>query len=183
MPDTHIMVDIETLGTSRDSPILTIGAVVFDPNEGTVGEKWYRKIDVKNYDDLGHIFTMNYGTLLWWLKQKMIEEAFLGPDRIPVETALQEFSDWLKTKPGTLYMWSHGKEFDLPILDYALTSFNIETPWKFWNTRDTRTVYDIASIKLDKADGYDLHHAVGDCLRQIEGVIRAYKKIYFDLRY
>lgn len=55
---------------------------------------------------------------------------------------------------------------------------NIEIPWKFWNSRDTRTVYDLAGIDMKKIsvpDNYKAHHALGDCLKQIEGLKQAFK--------
>lgn len=172
------MVDLETLGVGRDAPILTLAAVIFDPFGSTSGETFYRKIDPKCYDKYPYDFKINYSTLMWWLEQRTAprDEAFSGKEDI--KTVMIDFVQWLKPL-GRLHMWSHGKEFDLPILESAMTVFDLTVPWKFWDTRDTRTLYHLANVILPKPSetDLDLHHAVGDCQRQIKGVQEAYRKL------
>jgi len=189
MSMTHVMVDIETLGTSCDAPILTIGAIVFDPVTGVVGATFYEKIDVRCYGELSNLFSVSYETLVWWMEQNEAarKEAFIGENRRHLRNVLTTFHEWLTvnsdnvradTERKSLYMWSHGKDFDLIILSYALSVFGITVPWRFWETRDTRTIYDMAGVKLRKEPNaleHELHHALGDCSRQIEGVVQAYK--------
>ena len=42
----HVMVDLETMGTNADAPLVAIGAVVFDSERLHMGETFYQPIDV-----------------------------------------------------------------------------------------------------------------------------------------
>ena len=42
----HLMVDLETLATSPNAQILTIGAVTFNPNGYEVYDEFYLRVDV-----------------------------------------------------------------------------------------------------------------------------------------
>ena len=49
----HLMVDLETLATSPDAAILTIGAVLFDPYSTRVYDKFYTRVNLESTTDLG----------------------------------------------------------------------------------------------------------------------------------
>lgn len=190
---THIMVDLETLGTTRDAPILTIGAVAFDPwGDGATGNQFDARIMLKSYDDapLQGKFTVNFGTLTWWFGQneQARQEAFADNDkrrpRVPLRLALSNLLKWLTAQTRDtgypLHLWSQGKEFDVPILEYAIERCGLRVPWKFWNTRDTRTAYGMCGVNskdVPVPDGCTAHEAICDCVRQIVAVQRAHKKI------
>lgn len=40
----HVMVDLETMGKKHNAPIVAIGAVVFDPATGSIGESFYKVV-------------------------------------------------------------------------------------------------------------------------------------------
>ena len=72
----HIMIDLETLGTTIDSNILTIGALKFDPNEDYRNWTWgdfpkdqvfYRRVDPATGSNIG--LKIDEDTLSWWAKQ------------------------------------------------------------------------------------------------------------------
>lgn len=130
----HIMVDIETLGTDPDSMILTIGAVPFSEKGEVLVEKdfyFYERVDLKCYDFYknSNYFTMNFDTLLWWMKQDEDPrgEAFLNEPRYPIDKVISKFVEWIKQtcdylRDRKIHMWSHGKEFD--ILYFKMLSIN-----------------------------------------------------------
>ncbi len=68
---SDIMIDLETLATSPNSAVLTIGAVKFDPfgNELEMPscEKLYIKVDIDSCDELN--LDVNDDTLNWWSRQ------------------------------------------------------------------------------------------------------------------
>ena len=66
---THIMVDLETWGTTPGSDIRSIGAVVFDPVAGTLGNEFY--VNVVGGEKVG--LTRDPETEEWWADQS--EEA------------------------------------------------------------------------------------------------------------
>lgn len=166
----HLMIDIETLGTRNNSPILSIAAVPFDPKTGKCYSNiFYEKIDISSYDNTP--FQLNFSTLKWWLSQseKARTEAFSGVKSI--DKVIKEFHKYL-TGMGKIYPWSHGKDFDLPILENAFSVFSLETPWKFWDTLDTRTIYYAHNINLKniKMEKMTKHNALHDCYLQIKGI-------------
>ena len=62
---THAMIDLETLATTPDCVVLTIGGVKFDPN--TLGEStqpFYYRFNVDEQLDKGR--TTSESTLEWW---------------------------------------------------------------------------------------------------------------------
>ena len=82
----HLMIDLETLATSTDAAVLTIGACKFDP-KGDDRDKatrnmptFYRRIDLQSNLDLGRRVDEN--TLRWWCDQSgdVSHEAFAEDD-------------------------------------------------------------------------------------------------------
>ena len=180
-----IMIDLETLGTGSDAMILTLAAVEFNPETGGTKRMFYKKVDIDSYKPYTGCFTMNGSTLTWWMTKAPAaarEEAFSG-ERTSLKTVLEDFDAWLKSIQDTIRVWSHGSSFDISILTHSFTILGLEIPWQYWNIRDTRTLYDVAQVDLkllpltDDAKRYPEHHAIGDCLRQIEGVRKSYETL------
>lgn len=131
----HVMIDLETLGTTPNSAIVSIGAVVFDPRYGKVSKKtFYSELDWENQNR--HICQK---TREWWSKQSPeAQEALSGLDDL--DTSLRELASWL---PPDCRVWGNGSTFDISFLEDAYRQYGIEIPWKFWNIRDCRTVLDM----------------------------------------
>ena len=68
---SDIMIDLETLATSPNAAVLTIGAVRFDPFNNDIGnptcEKLYIRVDLDSCDELG--LEVNDDTIAWWAQQ------------------------------------------------------------------------------------------------------------------
>lgn len=182
---TNIMVDLETVGTAVDTMILTIAAVEFNHESGAIIDTFYSKIDIDSYKPYTGCFTLDGSTLTWWMTvapEAARKEAF-GGERKPIKTVLENFAAWLKPK-GDIRPWSHGSCFDISILSHSLRILQLPELWRFWNIRDTRTLYDVAGVNLktlpltEAAKAYPEHHALGDCLRQIEGVRKSYEMLH-----
>ena len=150
---TDCMVDLETMSTKTNAAILTIGAVKFDPagEMKPLAEKetYYRKIDLQSCVNIG--LHVDPATQKWWNSQGDIaKEEVMGTvdDRITIRKALLELNDFFF---GCTYMWAQGIDFDCVILREAYTRLGITPPWKFWNSRDSRTVNDLAGISRKNA--------------------------------
>jgi len=177
---TDVMLDIETFSTHKNAAIMTIGAIKFN-REGKLDKitkmnTFYKRITLSSNKELNrHI---DEDTLKWWEKQNDDAkfEIFTDENRISLKEALEEFVIWFNP---SLFIWSHGKDFDCVIVEDALKSYNITIPWKFWNTRDTRTIFDIGEVSLYELplEFSNKHHALYDCYRQIYGVKKAYKRL------
>lgn len=172
----HLMVDLETLATTPDSVILTIGAFRFDPWGPNVDRStqnvFYRRVETESCEALGMI--IDPATLDWWGKQnpEIIDEAFHPEDRHPIEEVI---SDFHKFAWGCDAFWSHGSIFDIMILETYFRKLGKALPWNFWQVRDTRTLFDL---------GYDpempqnsKHNALEDAYRQAVGVQNIFKKV------
>ena len=166
------MVDLETMSTSPNATILTLGAVHFNPYGNGIGDKIYFRIDIDDQDKLGR--HVEPDTLDWWAKQDpaIMEEAFSPDDRIPVADAVDRFH---KFAWGCKTFWSHGATFDLVIIENLYRQVGRTPPWNFWQLRDTRTLFDL---------GYDpdmpkggKHDALQDAIRQAVGVQNIYAKL------
>jgi len=167
-----VMIDIETLGTDRNSIILTIGAVKFDRANENFNEEFYKRVSIDSCKQLG--MTFDKATMEWWNKQskEVRDEAFYATPREDIKEVLTA----LKTFVGDgTKVWSHGSCFDIVMLEDIYKKCGISVPWKFWNIRDTRTLYDVTSVSLlaDK----NAHNALYDCQRQVKGVRDALKKL------
>lgn len=98
----HLMVDLETLGTDQHAPILSIGAVLFDPQVQntfqTLHERSFlRLIDVE--DAVRVCGPADGATIKWWFKQSDAAiKRLVSDDCMPVRDAISD-----------LWMFSHAR--------------------------------------------------------------------------
>ena len=168
----HLMVDLETLATTPNAAILTIGAVTFDPNSTKIYNEFYRRVELESLDALDTY--IDDGTLEWWSKQDEAaqDEAFDPEGREPIRSVLDDF---YKFCMGSSRFWSHGAAFDIVILEYYFRKINKPFPWNFWDVRDTRTLFDLGmDPEMPQANK---HNALEDAKRQAIGVQNMFKKL------
>jgi len=168
----HLMVDLETLATTPNAAILTIGAVTFDPNSAKIYNEFYRRVELESLDALDTY--IDDGTLEWWSKQDKAaqDEAFDPEGREPIQNVL---GDFYKFCMGSTRFWSHGAAFDIVILEYYFRKINKPFPWNFWDVRDTRTIFDLGmDPEMPQANK---HNALEDARRQAIGVQNMCKKL------
>jgi len=168
----HLMVDMETLGVSPRSVVLSLGAVHFDPMGEGYTDSIYFKINLDDQDTLGREIDPN--TIEWWGKQDplIMEEAFDENGRIGLNDALNRFH---KFAWGCDAFWSHGATFDLVILEDIYRQLNRPLPWNYWQLRDTRTLFDLGWDPEMPKD--NKHDALQDAIRQSVGVQNIYRKL------
>ena len=166
----HIMLDLETLGTTPGCIVASIGACVFDPSG--VGAAFYTAVDICASPGL----VADPGTVRWWMGQS--EEArmvFKDPERKPLDLALAAFAEWVRDVNGT-FVWCHGASFDAPLLEAAYKVRNMRPPWEFYDVRDTRTLYHVSGVYPVR--GASTHHnALSDAQAQAEAAIKALNAI------
>ena len=166
------MVDLETLATTTNAAILTIGAVTFDPNSTKIYDEFYRRVELESLDPLDTY--IDDATLEWWSKQDQAaqDEAFDPEGREPIQNVL---GDFYKFCMGSSRFWSHGAAFDIVILEYYFRKINKPFPWNFWDVRDTRTLFDLGmDPEMPQANK---HNALEDAKRQAIGVQNMFKKL------
>lgn len=163
------MVDLETLATTPDATILTIGAIKFDPvSEYIDDDVFYTRV----ISPQGR--RVDPSTVDWWNSQSPSaqEEVFKATPACAIEQMLTDFIEWLDGKP---VMWCQGLTFDVPILEDCFRQFNLKCPWDFWDTRDTRTIYYAAGDRFQPfvPDSSSAHVAWKDAYAQCISVQRA----------
>lgn len=164
-----VMIDLETLGTTADAVILSIGAVKFDLNSDKIqDEAFYASVSVESNLNLKR--RVSEDTLLWWMKQTSAAQAVFFEPKQTLETALEDLSDWIANDKCTV--WSNGADFDLPMLAHAFTTVGIEIPWKFWNSRCVRTYKSLPVAKRTTMPDMigTKHNAMADAYHQAQVV-------------
>jgi hypothetical protein len=173
-----IMIDLETLDTSPDCVILTIGAVRFDPRGNGVAERLELKPTVEDQTEI-YNRSINPDTIRWWSEQspEALDEAFDETGRIPFVECLETLYKFCWNRRA---VWSNGAPFDLVVMENAWRQTSDKPnpiPWPFWSMRDTRTLYEIAGVKLKDGGFVTSHRAVDDAERQAIVVQQAYMKL------
>jgi len=168
----HLMIDLETLATTPNAAILTIGACKFDPCGRDVHSTYYERIKLESQEEYGR--TINEDTLQWWSQQdpQIQEDAFgESTDRIDLRDAMKKLYTF---GLGTTNVWSHGAIFDVVIIEDICRTFQQAVTWKFWEVRDTRTLFDLADVSV-RIEGK--HNALTDAVAQAHAVQQSYQKL------
>lgn len=175
------MVDLETLGTAADSVILSIGAVKFNLDTGEIdNEGFYRSVSIES--NLDYKRRISEATMIWWFKQPAAAQEVFHEPKKSLNTALVEFSDWIGSE--TFLVWSNGADFDLPMLAYAYTQTQVETPWKFFNSRCFRTYKNLPGAKDIRVQPTGIkHNALSDAYQQAQNVIAIHKALFLKEPY
>jgi len=173
----HISIDIETLGTERDSVILSLGAVKFDHEKIYEDDGLYLSLKWQPQMDNGG--TVTEGTIRFWLSQhRAARDAVLNKSgAVHHDKALQQLSAWFKKNiraPKNCCVWAKGPSFDLSLIsDLYQRSTNSQPPWPFWAERCVRTAIMLnAAYKVPHPDGMVEHHAFWDAVYQASQVRR-----------
>lgn len=173
---TDVMIDLETLDVLPSASILTIGAVKFDPFGDDINEpdceKLYLKVDLDSCDKLE--LTVSQDTLAWWAQQskEAQDEAFSTDGRIDISDAINQL---YKFCWGAKRVWSHGAGFDIIILEHVFRKVGKAVPWRFWEVRDTRTLFDLG-IDPNRPPVLK-HHALEDAWNQAVGVQNIFRTL------
>lgn len=174
----HLMIDLETLGTTADSVILSVGAVKFDLESDAIDDEgFYGSISIESNMDAGR--KISEDTLLWWLKQPAAAQSVFHEDKLPLEQTLIDLSDWLSD--GEWIVWAKGPGFDVAMLEHAYKHARIAVPWDFWNVRCVRTYMDLPGAKGVSAPLEGMkHNALSDAYQQARTIQMIHRKIFTE---
>lgn len=175
---THLMLDIETWGATPGSAIRSIGAVIFDPETGDLGRKFYRNISDESCADLG--LTKDRSTEQWWSEQSAEAQAAFADKQVHIIDALTAFKAFWEST-GAVFVWGHGASFDPVLVEAAYAAALDEAPWKFWNIRCCRTVLAMANRRIQRTGGVH-HNALDDAAAQAKAVAAAFRTKQFSPR-
>lgn len=182
---THLMVDMETMGNGPDAPIVSIGAVFFDPSTGNTGAEFYRVVSLESSMSFG--MKPDASTIQWWLKQSSeARSAILVDEAMGLREALELLADFIAENAAngshTVQLWGNGCSFDNVILRraYALTETPFSVP--FWNDRDVRTMVELGKSvginpRFDIPFEGDMHNALSDARHQVKYVSAIWQRL------
>jgi len=179
MATNHLMVDLETLGTTADACILSIGAVKFDLDSETIEDDgFYASTSIAS--NLEHGRRIQEDTLLWWMGQSKEAQ---GVFHEPKQTLLEAFTGltaWIGE--GDYHVWSNGADFDLPILLHAYAvSLGMKAPWKFYKHRCYRTFKNLPGAKNVKLPMCGVkHNALFDAVHQAQTAQAIQAKLFHN---
>ncbi|HCD4972174.1 exonuclease [Escherichia coli] len=148
----HLMIDLETMGKNPDAPIISIGAIFFDPQTGDMGPEFSKTIDLETADGV-----IDRDTIKWWLKQSREAQSAIMTDEIPLDDALLQLREFIDENSGEFFVqvWGNGANFDNTILRRSYERQGIPCPWRYYNDRDVRTI-----VELGKAIDFDARTAI-----------------------
>lgn len=173
---THIMIDIETLGTRPGAAIVSMAAVAFDNASLLYGQELFWRIEVKESDGL-HI---EPATVAWWMTQsEEARAASFSGYQMSLRKALDHLGAFVRTH-GEPLIWAHGASFDPVLLAEAAHRVGGAVPWSYKALRDTRTLFDLAGIHLGpehQMAGHIAHHPLHDCRAQAVAVMAGLHRI------
>ncbi|ENS3557782.1 3'-5' exoribonuclease [Escherichia coli] len=148
----HLMIDLETMGKNPDAPIISIGAIFFDPQTGDMGPEFSKTIDLETAGGV-----IDRDTIKWWLKQSREAQSAILTDEIPLDDALLQLREFIDENSGEFFVrvWGNGASFDNVILRRSYERQGIHCPWRYYNDRDVRTI-----LELGKAIDFDARTAI-----------------------
>ncbi|MDF1912311.1 exonuclease [Klebsiella pneumoniae] len=181
----HVMVDLETMGKKNNAPIVAIGAVVFDPSTGSIGESFYKVVCLESSVNWGAV--IDPSTVIWWLKQSSeARSAIVNDDAIPLQDALLQFREFVSDNVAggskKAQVWGNGASFDNSILRSSYDCIAEDYPWEYWNDRDVRTMLELGqAISFDPKTTIPFegsrHNALADAIHQARYVSAIWQRI------
>lgn len=184
----HCMVDLETLATTSNAYIRSIGACFFDAS-GVRPMGFYESCDGPPQPGA----YIDPGTVEWWDRQsKEAKEALFNLRGHDLETILHAFRHWVDKERSRyaqnedysdveVWMWGNGGDFDPVVLRNAYMRTGIECPWPWYTTRCFRTLKathkNIPAPKNLVAG--PKHHALTDAIVQAGHAVMILRRIYW----
>ena len=173
----HLILDLETLGTSDNGVILSVGALLYFPKDEsghpktqtsfTKTWKLNAKEQIQKYNR-----SVNKDTLDWWKSQGEAAKKVLNPspNDLTVQEFFSEFYSWLAEygyEPSMKSTWLEGTILQRGTIDHAMianlaydlegTSENFYKVLSWKKVRDIRTIIDMINTGLyDDANVYSV---------------------------
>lgn len=178
----HLMIDLETMGTNPDAPIVSIGAVFFEPTTGQAGPAFYETVSLES--SMGYGCIPDASTIEWWLKQSSEARSAILMDTLSLDDALSRLAEFVRdsASPDYTQLWGNGASFDNVLLRRSFERISMPCELKFFNDRDVRTM-----VELGKAIGInprqeipfdgEQHNALADALHQVKYVSAIWQRL------
>lgn len=174
--DVHYQIDIESLATSRDAIIVSVGICKFSLESGVISDHKYWELNLRQQEKMGR--KLSTDCIRWWSGQsKEALAAINNNNRVPLETFVKEFNDFIKD-PG--FYWSKGTNFDLELITNLYEQLGQYAPFKYSKWADARVMYLLGNrlqITPKDIERTGAHNALDDALYQTKVVCEVYRQI------
>lgn len=170
-PFPAVMIDLETLSSDTDAPVIQIGATAFSFATGEYGET----ITILVCPDLRK-YPASLSTVAWWMQQDQAARDSVArcaaEGRSPYE-ALRDLRSFIENNcVADVEVWAMPPEFDLTILANMARLEGAKLPWKYNKTRDLRTLESLVGCRsADRIKATVAHDAGADALAQAQTAI------------
>jgi exodeoxyribonuclease VIII len=162
----HVMLDLETFGTSPYSTIIMIGAAVFDPYTDDPNKMITNRFEVA-IDPKSYQARIDAATVMWWMDRERdpARTAWLSMSKVTLSEALDGFSEWIRYESADVRVWGNGSDFDNVLLSQAYEMMKRDAPWNFRHNRCFRT---LRALSIDETMQYlgTQHTALADAVNQ-----------------
>ncbi len=179
---SHVMLDLETLGTGDGAAIVQIGAVRFDPwaGDGLVSAPAAAFCESIRLDSVG-LGTIDGPTVAWWLGQEREaqDSVLLNENRTTMVAALDRFDHWIREE-SVEFVWADSPNFDLRLLRQAFGRQGMPWPFTHRQERCHRTLKwqgrELLGLKEPERTGTK-HHALVDAYHQAQVAVRILREM------
>ena len=171
---THVMVDIETMGTNPDAPILSIGWVQFTVEGVDHASAKCCRLDLAKELKAGA--KCDADTIQFWMKQPDDARAELFGADVPAmfrnpQNGLSVFSASMPIVSNLAGVWGNGATFDNVLLRQCFARYDMVAPWPFYKDRCFRTLKNmLPRIAAPLFTGIK-HSAMDDAVHQAEHAV------------
>lgn len=174
-----LMIDLETLGTGVDAPVISIGAAFFDIEKKLIGDTFYMVCDVADQMD-SKVRHADSSTIKWWMSQGNAAKQVFKDGHKPTKEVLETFRAWIMAHAGSRAQstkkcnpWGNGSSFDITLMETLFKDYGVQCPWLYYNVMDLRTFRRFVAngAKVEKLEGTN-HNALDDAVNQINFIFK-----------
>lgn len=132
------MLDLETLGTTADAVIMSVGAVIFDPSLGVSGredDKFYASLSVESQLGGPNPRRICEATLQWWFRQEAAAQQVFHEPKQEFAVGLYGLADWIASHVADrrdVQVWAKPSKFDVAMLEHGFKQMDSDAPWEHW---------------------------------------------------
>lgn len=171
------MIDLETLGTTPGSIILSVGALLFDPFQLNTEQElrthtFYANIAPSSQPN-SH---SSADTIAWWAQQSSEAQAAVQTDQQHIADVLRNLYNFLMFRgsgqqhPPAHELWANGPNFDCVLLQYAYDQYStFSMPLPYYQHYDVRTAKELVWRHGHRRPQIHIgtkHNALDDCVAQ-----------------
>ncbi|MCA7012482.1 3'-5' exoribonuclease [Dickeya dadantii] len=179
----HLMIDLEMMGTNPQAPIVSIGAVFFEPSTGEIGPEFYSPVTLNSSMSNGGI--PDAGAIMFWLDQSDAARAAIRIDAQPLIVVLHDLRNFVNSNCNQkkVRVWGNGASFDNVILRESCKRECFGDIWQWFNDRDVRTLVELGRVigfdpKRDMPFDGERHNALADARHQAKYVSAIWQRLF-----